>query len=108
MVIRVQLKHVFEEAEGFSLVLRGARLARLDLGEKLDCFVAILIARACKDGVQVRLSILEVSHLEEHLGQAKECLIVARIMAETLLVTFESCRVALLNMLNFAEGEAEK
>lgn len=60
----IELKDVSEKFECFSLVIGVSGLTSLDLSQKSDGFVAILVAIAGKNSVQMCLCSLKVSHVE--------------------------------------------
>ena len=50
---------------------------------------------------------LEVSHVKLYFGLTKECLVVPRVVLETLLVPLERLLIPLLNVLHLAQDEVE-
>jgi len=98
---------VSEKFECFSLVIGVSGLTSLDLSQQSDGFVTILVAIAGENSVQMCLCSLKVAHVEWHLGEAEECLIVARIVAKTFFILLESRVVVFLDVLNLAEDEME-
>ncbi len=91
-----------EKFECISLVTRMSRLSRLNLSQKSDGLIAVLVAIVAQHCVQMCLCCLEISHMEQDFCQTEECLIVARIMAQALLIALKGSVVVFLNMLYLA------
>jgi len=60
----IELKDVSEKFERFSLVVWVSGLASLDLSQKSDGFVAVFVAIAGKNSVQMCFCCLKVAHVE--------------------------------------------
>ena len=50
---------------------------------------------------------LEISHVKQNFCQTEECLIVARIVAQTLLIALKGSVIVFLNVLHLAQDEIE-
>ena len=50
---------------------------------------------------------LKVAHVELYLSLTKECLVVPRVVLETLLVPLERLLIPLLNVLHLAQDEVK-
>ena len=82
VIVRVELADLTEQLQSFLLVGRGPRLASFDLGQQANGLVAVLVAWTPNHSVEVSLSHLEVTHVEEHLREAEESRVIQLVVPQ--------------------------